>query len=122
MEKLIELLNEFENRDDDQQIEWRIWEWDKWEKGKVRGVVNEVYMWWVSELVVCSAYYWFIKWLVENDKIDLDIIREKLWIPCCVWYGSWRIIAVNDVEDYEQVLMLLSISDTPIEDLILYLK
>lgn len=71
---------------------------------------------------VLSKEYWFIKWLVNNNKIDLDMVREKLWIPCCVWYGSWRIIAVKDVEDYEQLLMLLSIQDNPIEFLLSILK
>ena len=118
MEKLIELLNEYENRDDDQQIEWRIWEWDKWENGKVRWIVNDVYMWWVSELVVCSAYYWFIKWLVDNNKIDIERLHKIV---------DYRLeIKENYVNahDYNSdcLLMLLSISDTPIEDLISYLK
>ena len=118
MEKLIELLNEYENRDDDQQIEWRIWEWDKGENGKVRGVVNEVYMWWVSELVVCSAYYWFIKWLVNNDKIRKDIYRP---IPLRIKATYEDGVVYHDkLED--RIIMLLSISDTPIEDLISYLK
>ncbi len=71
---------------------------------------------------IISKKFKFIKRLVKNNKIDLDIAREKLWIPCCVWYGSWRIIAVNDVEDYKQILMLLSISNKPIDNLIDLLK
>ncbi len=71
---------------------------------------------------ILSKKYWFIKRLVDNDKIDLDIVREKLWIPCCVWYGSWRIIAVKDVEDYEQLLMLLSIQNNSIEFLLYLLR
>ena len=123
IEKLIELLNEYENKDDDQQIEWRIWEWDKWENGKVRGIVNDVYMWWVSELVVCSAYYWFTKWLVENDKIDLEEIWIDYWRIHLVWEKNWRQhIIWQNLARYEALLMLLAISDTPIEDLISYLK
>ena len=75
-----------------------------------------------DEAWIISKQFWFIKWLVENDKIDLDMVREKLWTPCFTWYKKWEIVAVKDVADYGQVLMLLSISDTPIEDLILYLK
>ena len=116
--KLIELLNEYENRDDDQQIEWRIWEWDKWENGKVRWIVNDVYMWWVSELVVCSAYYWFIKWLVENDKIDTDPIRTRVKRV----YVELEPREFTPQDFVDRVIMLLSISDTPIEDIILYLK
>ena len=110
MEKLIELLNEYENRDDDQEIEWRVWEWDEGERGKVRWIVNEVYMWWVSELVVCSAHYWFIKWLVENEKIeensDLITLASELW---CAFS--------SDV-----LLMYLAIQDEPIEFLVSILK
>lgn len=109
MEKLIELLNEWER----ERVNHNTKEYIK--RGK-----NSFTRLWIIEVI--SKSYWFIEWLVNNDKIDLDMVREKLWIPCCVWYGSWRIIAVKDVEDYKQVLMLLSISDTPIEDLISYLK
>ena len=54
----------------------------------------------------------FIKWLVENDKIDIEkeIKNSELnWLH----------------EHYlreDCLLMLLSISDTPIDDLISYLK
>ena len=105
--KLIELLNEYENRDEDQQIEWRIWEWDKWENGKVRWIVNDVYMWWVSELVVCSAYYWFIKWLVENDKIDIESYCRITSIE-----RKWEKDVYRD--EVDSLLMLLAIQDEPI--------
>ena len=63
---------------------------------------------WV-EKVICKEF-WFIKYLVDNDKIDYYLIGKK-WRPCLWFY-----------RDYEILLMLLSISDTPIEDLISYLK
>jgi len=53
-----------------------------------------------------SKEYGFIKRLVENDKIDLDKVE---------FVGEWT-------TKYQSLLMLLSISDTPIEDLISYLK
>ena len=121
MEKLIELLNEYENRDEDQQIEWRIWEWDKWENGKVRWIVNDVYMWWVSELVVCSAYYWFIKWLVENDKID----REKFWNSetKSSKYSDFELSYNIPREDYTNTLLMeLAIQDEPIQFLVKILR
>ena len=57
----------------------------------------------------------FIKWLVENDKIDLEKLRD---------------LDITDNFNYEYfnknksdfLISLLSISDTPIEDLLLYLK
>lgn len=56
----------------------------------------------------------FIKRLVDNDKIDLDKIEKKSEYTF-IKNGWWEHII-------EDVLMLLSISETPIEDLIYYLK
>lgn len=56
----------------------------------------------------------FIKWLVENDKIDFDGIQN-------VFYRNKRYKEYRDYSDYESLLMLLSISSSPIEDLISYL-
>ena len=57
----------------------------------------------------------FIKWLVENDKIrmphELDELPQIYWVD----YNS------NECKS-DRLIMLLSISDTPIEDLLLYLK
>jgi hypothetical protein len=85
-----------------------------------------------DEAWIISKKFWFIKWLVENDKID----REKCWFKnewlSWNWYDSGIAFVQNYDNDtfkvsefyspYLQLLMLLSISDTPIEDLILYLK
>ena len=67
--------------------------------------------------MIISKEYEFIKWLVDNDKIDLD----KTWYKKAdfqeVWNWDWR-----TVRWYEMLLMLLSISNSPIDDLISYLK
>ena len=57
----------------------------------------------------------FIKWLVENDKINVHRVEVRPFSDD---------ITIREFPDYiyEMVLMLLSISDTPIEDLISYLK
>jgi len=100
MEKLIELLNEREK------------------------TVNWVqHPWWCKEHLeyqchwprVINKRFWFIKWLVENDKIDSEKLRD---------------LDITDNFNYEYfnknksdfLISLLSISDTPIEDLINYLK
>ena len=60
------------------------------------------------EMMLISKYYWLIKWLVDNDKIDKNKVPFRY-----------------QLEDYtieEKLLMSLSISDAPIEDLISYLK
>ena len=59
----------------------------------------------LAESYIISARYWFIKWLVENDKTDIEKFPQ-----------------IMEYSDYESLLMLLSISSSPIEDLILYLK
>ena len=58
--------------------------------------------------------FWFIKWLVDNDKID----RHNVWYSTMLWQLSdyhWL--------DWEQeLLMLLSIQDNPIEFLCSVIK
>jgi len=103
MEKLIELLNEYD---------WTPTEWKQiWDK---------IYFDWLGwnselhELIIISKYYGFIKWLVDNDKIELE-----------AWPLYWCQLIMHNRQPYtlyETLLMLLSISDTPIEDLISYLK
>lgn len=65
-----------------------------------------------TNAVIISKRFWFIQWLVENDKIDLD--NKEL------------ISLMSELREQRNptkcLLMLLSISDTPIEDLILYLN
>ena len=65
---------------------------------------------------VIGKRYGFIKWLVENDKIDQKGIEYKFQD---VLFELEEEI-VKEKSDF--LIMLLSISDTPIEDLLLYLK
>ena len=58
----------------------------------------------------------FIKWLVENDKIDHWKLSNYIIDNKFFWDK------ITELKEYESLLMLLSISDTPIEDLISYLK
>lgn len=80
------------------------------------------YYWWGDdcdyEAYLISKKYWFIKWLVENDKIDTDPIRtrvKRVYVEL-----EPREFTPQDFTD--RVIMLLSISNSPIEDLLLYLK
>ena len=114
--KLIELLNEYEEKENLNMYEWEIeWE-DILAYSKFRDGYETINVW---ESIIISKWYEFIKWLVENDKIDFE------WMS---WHAN-IIKYLRDVKKYgwEQikewvVLMLLAISDTPIEDLLLYLK
>lgn len=102
MDKLIELLNEYD---------WVPTEWKQiWDK---------IYFDWLGwnselhELIIISKYYGFIKWLVDNDKIDF---YEWKYLENPIWSNNY------DECDYLELIQWLAISDTPIKDLIYYLK
>jgi len=76
------------------------WEWD-WKK------------WMVSIPRLISKEYGFIKWLVENDKINF---YEWKFLEYPIWSNNY------DECDYLDLIQWLAISDTPIDDLIYYLK
>ena len=110
MEKLIELLNEYTQTNYKELwiMEWCVWinaydeDWVYFKeltKGEYTMEVEEV----------ISKKIWFIKWLVENEKIEWD---EKFYLEDDDWlFGT-----------YECLLMLLAIQDNPIEFLISILK
>lgn len=97
MEKLIELLNEFINK--------TIIPYDR--GAKCIWYENHLFLFetWadVIEDTIISKRYWFIKWLVDNDKIDENKIFNDCWL-------------------YDSVLMKLAIQDEPIDFLISILK
>lgn len=105
MEKLIELLNEYE-----------IW---KWKNGlditQQYAEHNFKYNKWLYIRVI-SKKYKFIKRLVENDKIDTNNLNLKAFKN--IFSGGWFV----EVSDLEVLLMLLSIEDEPIEFLVSLLK
>lgn len=104
MEKLIELLNEFAN----QMMPWWSEYYEKWWNIYLKFKAPLSWEWKIENEVICSKRYDFIKWLVEKDKIDLLRLDNR--------------IALSEFNKVERVLMALSISDTPIEDLVSYLK
>lgn len=70
---------------------------------------------WVHETILISEKFWFIKWLVENNKIDFyTTLRDN-------WHFRHDFYAIYDKKEYERLIMLLSVSKTPIEDLVSYL-
>jgi len=115
MEKLIELLNEYNRNVLKYSDVWELKDsidnpWTKYIS------LSSVWAWKIY-LWIISIEYWFIKWLVDNDKIDREQFYDK----------ARKIITDFDLRwEYEwacnEIIMLLSISDTPIEDLISYLK
>ena len=126
MNKLIELLNEYWEYD---LVEhnWEICKWDtndEWEINIYTDYTNNI----------ISKKFWFIKWLVDNDKIDLnkreDIIKylETEFIPFFEdddirdFDNKECIIEKEYYSCYESLLMTLSIQDNPIEFLVNILK
>lgn len=112
MEKLLELLNQH-------RIELCKWNTTNLIRFKYLPHTFVLSDFWAqhSELLIISKQYWFIKWLVDNDKIDLD----KTWYKKAdfqeVWNWDWR-----TVRWYEMLLMLLAIKDKPIDFLISVLR
>lgn len=110
MEKLVELLNEYETPrswvvyksydDYDWFFYWVDCDWE-----------TEI-VW--SDSLICSKKFWWIWWLVENDKIDWKKFYEKNILK---WF-----ITITKEEKADSIIMNLSISDTPIEFLISLLK
>ena len=102
IEKLIELLNEYGNEICNH---WGNYQTDM-------DFTDRDTYWYLSKK------FWFIKWLVENDKID----TEKVYKNLTNYEIEIRIRAVkelleNNEEDtisYLKLLMLLSIQDEPI--------
>ena len=133
--RLLELLNEYHHFNSDLIYYWWDEEYERVyfhselpekEKEKLRkaGIYNEEDDWvdedWIWDEWICSKKFWFIKWLVENDKIDLWKIK-KLYRKSNE-HSIHTYPIMYEYSDLESLLMLLSISDTPIEDLLLYLK
>ena len=109
MEKLIELLETFE-KESVEKLKSDVWKNDTisprvWS-------VNDIQIY--EKLRVISKEMWFIKWLIEHDKIDLKKLgKTELYLKIARYWS----LLISD-----NLIMLLSISDTPIEDLISYLK
>ena len=112
MEKLIKLLNEY------MEYKEKFWP-DKLTRFKwvdtSWNLLFELKNWeYFQEEYIISKKFWFIKWLVDNDKIDL--MKLKKWIEDNKFYcAKWG-------KTTNMLLMLLSIQDNPIEFLISILK
>ncbi len=100
MEKLIELLNESAVLDTIFENEYQV---------KFRATK------------IISKELGFIKWLVDNEKINTNKY-ENILDRIEYYSQSEEEQKRHYYSDYESLLMLLAISDTPIDDLISYLK
>ena len=105
MEKLIELAIKYDREKEWASFDWSITNWE---------FENHIY-----QKYLISKEYWFIKWLVENEKIDRDeIIINSDFMPIA-FDRKWE---KYEWSEEKQLLMLLSIQDEPIRFLCEILK
>lgn len=122
MEKLIELLNEYKKtRVKEYWIEFNIWE-EKWELHIIIDDWQDNYSWWTCDTDIAVSYiiskkFWFIEWLVDNEKIDFSKVKEKIWLE---WELYDRMLYWYKEEDF--LIMILSIENEPIRFLYEILK
>ena len=130
MEKLIELLNEYEVEKKPSRLQRNYYLW----------FVHNFWMWimyideewedvddYRTDYEIISKEYGFIKWLVDNDKINFRFV-ERVWswdfiyMSSNPYYNSCTCEDLKEYDDVDRVIMLLAISDTSINDLISYLR
>ena len=105
MKKLIELLNEYRKQNpreffgDDGSLVVLTW----------KDFIE------LNRLIIISKEYGFIKWLVDNDKIDLEKLDKKSERkPMYSFEEEWK-IWFKLFEVYDSLLMLVAIQENPIE-------
>lgn len=69
-----------------------------------------------QDTYIISKRFWFIEWLVENDKIEREKMLKENWLFRKYFYD------LEYVKNYDRLIMRLSVSDNPIQDLISLLK
>jgi hypothetical protein len=102
MEKLIELAIKYDREKEWASFDWNITNWE---------FENHIY-----QKYLISKEYWFIKWLVDNEKIETNNLNLKVFKS--MFSNDWTV----EISYEELILMLLAISDEPIEFLISLLK
>ena len=109
--KLIELLNEYGKEKWNPFYEWGF---NSNEELFCKWLSS-----WYSEILIISKKFWFIKWLVENDKIDIEKVEKKFYNEICItdYWDKDRAYWKSDL-----VISVLSISDTPIDFLCKIIK
>lgn len=125
MEKLIKLLNEYEeNRPMELPRQYRRKGIPafKWWLGAISEYDDEMVD--NSDLLAISKFNWFIKRLVENDKIDLEEYKNEsgLYTLKVIYWTDHYIDLLTNKVNSDFLLMLLSRQDNPIEFLVSIIK
>ena len=74
----------------------------------------------ISEIVLISKYFWFVKWLVINDMIDLGLIKKWEDTICYSLIDLNQTLYTQDWIDI--ITMELSLHIDPIDYLLLIIK
>lgn len=125
MNKLLKLINEYEEEwiifdevDDEECFVdihpctlWTEYNWHLWFNNANKVQFDK----WMFDRVAVSKEYGFIKWLVDNDKIDVESYCRITSVE-----RKWEKDVYRD--EVDSLLMLLAIQDEPIEFLIRLLK
>ena len=124
MEKLLDLFIEYIEKENE------FWEITGVGYSKEKGEITKFYIEYLDEYdddeqrkyfaieKVLSKKFWFIGRLVENEKVDLEKIKESWFITKTFDLSEcWELYS-----DLESLLMLLSIQDDPIDYLNSILK
>lgn len=109
--KILDLFNEYNLSP---EMTW--WEMEQPRTEKDRNTMSRIY-----KAYIVSKDFWWIKWLVDNDKIDIDkyyefMTNENIDISNACWELDM------DKEFYYELLMILAVQDNSIEFLISVLK
>ena len=117
MEKLLNMLNEYESES-----------WIIKDENIVKIGCDDYWLPCTNSYKLCiiSKSYWFIDWLVKNDKIKdngikqrTDLVKEIQIVDYETGKSLWW---KNQYSETEQLIMYLSIQDNPLEYLCSILK
>ena len=109
------LEKDLEIKDTDKQWRKLVDYFNQWREEKFWEKWHFTYTMRFDEVHLISKKMWFIQWLVDNDKIDKQKVKEKS--------EFLHIYTIPNPEKYyKSLIMELSIQDNPIEFLISILR
>ena len=121
MDKLVDLLNQFE---EEKAKYWN--QYCNWQYIWGRPICTTSYdmnrIVQFSDLLIISKMYEFIKWLVDNDKIDRVEVWSEWKTKPTYWFTTEPYTTCKSIKLENTILMVLSIKDNPIEFLVSILK
>jgi len=109
MEKLLQLLNEYMKLGSFEFINYD-------EEYNMFRIIPWIYHKELSPETITGRRFWFIQWLMDQNKIEFDRARDRSDFPL-LYAGWWELYS-----DAEVIIATLSVEDDPIEFLVSILK